>query len=124
MLKKGRNEPALNVLAKYHANGQTDDPLVQWEYHEIASAIEREVSVKSSYLDFLKTPGNRRRLVVILTISVGTNWVGNSLIAFFLAPVLRSLGMTDPLKISAVNSGLAIWCVLARREGEFPSLNR
>lgn len=41
-MKKGKDEQALNVLAKYHANGQTDDPLVQWEYHEIQNAIEQE----------------------------------------------------------------------------------
>lgn len=109
LCKKGKDEQALNVLAKYHANGLTDDPLVQWEYHEIQNAIEQERSVKSSYLDFLKTPGNRRRLIVIISISVGTNWVGNSLISFYLAPILRSVGVADPVKIASINAGLAIW---------------
>lgn len=109
LVKKGRNEEALSVLAKYHANGQTDDALVQWEYHEVQSAIQQEESVQSSYLDFFRTPGNRRRLMVIVSISVGTNWVGNSLISFYLAPILRSVGVTDPVKIASINAGLAIW---------------
>jgi MFS family permease len=109
LIKKGRNEQALNVFAKYHANGQVDDPLVQWEYHEVQSAIQQEESVTASYLDFFRTPGNRRRLFVIISISVGTNWVGNSLISFYLAPILRSVGVADPVKIASINAGLAIW---------------
>jgi hypothetical protein len=81
----GKQEKALSVLSKYHANGETDDPLVQWELHEIESALLQEASARSSYLDFFRTPGNLRRLAVILTISVGTNWVGNSLISYYLA---------------------------------------
>ena len=85
----GKNEQALNVLARYHANGDSNDELVQWEYHEVQSAIQQEESVQSSYLEFLRTAGNRRRLMVIVSISVGTNWVGNSLVSFYLAPILR-----------------------------------
>lgn len=47
--------------------------------------------------------------MVIVSISVGTNWVGNSLISFYLAPILRSVGVTDPVKIASINAGLAIW---------------
>ncbi|RSH92648.1 hypothetical protein EHS25_008093 [Saitozyma podzolica] len=75
LLKMGKQEKALSVLSKYHANGETDDPLVQWELHEIESALLQEASARSSYLDFFRTPGNLRRLAVILTISVGTNWI-------------------------------------------------
>ena len=105
----GKNEQALNVLARYHANGDINDELVQWEYHEVQSAIQQEESVQSSYLEFLRTAGNRRRLMVIVSISVGTNWVGNSLVSFYLAPILRSVGVTDPVKIASINAGLAIW---------------
>jgi hypothetical protein len=105
----GKQEKALSVLSKYHANGETDDPLVQWELHEIESALLQEASARSSYLDFFRTPGNLRRLAVILTISVGTNWVGNSLISYYLAPILRSVGITSALKITSINAGLGAW---------------
>ncbi len=108
-MKKGREDKALEVLAKYHANGEANDPLVQWEFHEIQSAIFQEACLQSSYLDFFRTTGNRRPLAVILTLSVGTNWVGNSLISFYLAPILRSVGITNPVQITSINAGLAIW---------------
>ena len=109
LMKIGKNAQALNVLAKYHANGDVNDELVQWEYHEVQSAIHQEEAVQSSYFDFFRTAGNRRRLMVIVSISVGTNWVGNSLISFYLAPILRSVGVIDPVKIASINAGLAIW---------------
>jgi hypothetical protein len=105
----GKQEKALSVLSKYHANGETDDPLVQLPLHEIESALLQEASARSSYLDFFRTPGNLRRLAVILTISVGTNWVGNSLISYYLAPILRSVGITSALKITSINAGLGAW---------------
>jgi len=99
----------LAVLAKYHANGDADDPLVQWEFHEIQAAIEQERSVTSSYLDFFRSRGNLRRLAVIVSIAIGTNWVGNSLISFYLAPILRSVGVRNPVEITGINVGLAAW---------------
>lgn len=81
-MKKGRTEEALKILAKFHANGQTDDELVQYEVLEIQNALEAERANKQvSYLDFLKTPANRRRLFVIVIISVGTNWLGNGVVS-------------------------------------------
>jgi hypothetical protein len=51
MVKKGRAEEALNMLAKYHANGDREDALVQWEFREIEQALElEEVNNKTSYV--------------------------------------------------------------------------
>lgn len=70
------------MLSKHHANGFVDDPLVQWELAEIQMALEEEdANHQTSYLDFFRTPGNRRRLIVLLSLSIGTNWVGNGIIS-------------------------------------------
>ena len=42
LISKGRDSEALRVLAYYHANGSTLDPLVLFEFQEIKSAIEKE----------------------------------------------------------------------------------
>lgn len=97
------------MLAKYHANGDPNDQLVQWEFHEIQAAIEQERTTKSSYLDFFRSRGNLRRLAVIVSLSIGTNWVGNSLISFYLAPILRSVGVREPVRIASINAGIAAW---------------
>ncbi|KAG4427175.1 hypothetical protein IFR05_017342, partial [Cadophora sp. M221] len=99
LVSKNRMLEASHVLAKYHANGVLDDPLVQWELAEIEAALEKEsTSHQASYLDFFRTVGNRRRLIVLLSLCIG-----------YLAPVLRSVGIVSPVRIMLLTSGLAIW---------------
>ncbi|KAG4430182.1 hypothetical protein IFR05_014341 [Cadophora sp. M221] len=110
LLKNGRSEQALTVLAELHANGDKEDPLVKLEMREINAAIERELSRNNaSFLDFLRTPGNRRRLIVLVALACSLNWMGNGIITYFLAPILRSVGITAPVQITLINVGLAIW---------------
>ncbi|KAK5728536.1 hypothetical protein LTR15_001672 [Elasticomyces elasticus] len=105
-----QSEKALNILAKYHANGDVDDELVKYEYREICHVIQlEEEGKKTGYLDFLKTPGNRRRLLVLVVMATGTNWIGNSIISYYLSPVLKLVGITDYDQISGINGGLAVW---------------
>ncbi|WWC64939.1 uncharacterized protein I303_107553 [Kwoniella dejecticola CBS 10117] len=110
LIKMGKNEQAMRVLTKYHANGATNDPLVQWEYEEIVAALhEEELRPKSSYMDFFRTRGNRLRLAAVISLSFGTNWVGNGLVSYYLSPVLKSVGVTQPVQITGINAGLAFW---------------
>ncbi|KAI9637786.1 general substrate transporter [Dioszegia hungarica] len=92
LAKKGRLDEARAVLVKHHANGDSDDALVEWQFGEILSALHSESLVgKSSYLDFFKTPGNRKRLWINCLLGLASNWVGNGIITYYLAPVLRTL---------------------------------
>ncbi|KAF4218822.1 hypothetical protein CNMCM5878_004418 [Aspergillus fumigatiaffinis] len=110
LIKNGREEEAVGVLASLHANGDKEDALVQLEMKEIRTAIEREVvQQKASFLDFLRTRGNRRRLVVIVALACSLNWMGNGIISYFLSPILKSVGITSAVQITLINSGLALW---------------
>ncbi|KAJ4176364.1 hypothetical protein NW755_014453 [Fusarium falciforme] len=110
LVYQNRSAEASAVLSKHHANGVADDPLVGWELAEIEAALEEErVNQQSTYLDFLRTSGNRRRLIVLLSLCIGSNWVGNGIISYYLTPVLRSIGIVSPLQIMLLTSGLAIW---------------
>lgn len=82
LVDHGKREEAKAVLGTHHANAAVEDPLIQWELAEIEFALEAErASHQVSYLDFFKTPGNRRRLAVLLSLCIGTNWVGNGIIS-------------------------------------------
>ncbi|RAL08766.1 putative MFS sugar transporter [Aspergillus homomorphus CBS 101889] len=110
LVSKGRNSEALAVLGKYHANGLVSDALVQQELAEIEAALESEDSRHhKTYLDFFQSSGNRRRLYVLLSLSIGQNWVGNGVISYYLTPVLRSVGIESSVQITLLTSGLAIW---------------
>lgn len=75
LIRHGKVDKAMQILARYHANGDREDELVQYEYHEIVHALEmEEENKKTKYLDFLKGSGNRRRLLVLVTLATGTNW--------------------------------------------------
>lgn len=51
LVKQGRLSEAKVVMAKHHANGDIDDPLVNWEFEETVNSIEAEAEAsKSSYV--------------------------------------------------------------------------
>lgn len=70
------------MLIKYHANGKEDDELVAYEYNEIVQAIKAEDNLpQTSYLDFVRSPGNRHRLLILVVVGISLNWVGNGIIS-------------------------------------------
>lgn len=110
LIKNGRSNQALKILARYHANGDTCDSLVQLEFREILTALDHETTLRqASFLDFLRTPGNRRRLFTIAMLALSLNWVGNGIISHYLTPMLKSVGVTAPTHICIINAALALW---------------
>ena len=72
LIDVGRIEQARSILVKYHASSDPDSPLVAFEMAEIeqALALERHINQTTSYLDMIKTKGNRCRLFISITIGV------------------------------------------------------
>lgn len=61
-----------------------------------------------TYFDFFK-PGNRQRLLILVSVAIGSNWVGNGVISYYLPDVLKSVGITSTLQQAYYNFGLQIW---------------
>lgn len=103
-------EKALQILAYYHAEGNEQDDVVQLEFTEITTALALEKEANSfSYMNFLKTPGNRKRLLIIVTLGLFSQWSGNALISYYLTPILRTLGITSSQTQLGINLGLTLW---------------
>ena len=118
LIRKGRVEEAHQILAKYHANGDRNDPLVQFELQEIGAAVEAEdLSKTGSWTSFFHTPGNRRRFFVVIMIGTATQWIGNGLVSYFLVPILQQVGITQPSQTTGINGGIAVWSWLAAMLG-------
>ncbi|KAI1108335.1 general substrate transporter [Nemania sp. NC0429] len=83
LMAKDKHEKALDILAKYHGNGDRNHPTVQFEYHEIKETIKLEMEADSntSYLDFFRTKGNRYRLAVLFSLGLFSQWSGNAIIS-------------------------------------------
>lgn len=113
LCSKGRDEEALDVLVKYHANGDRAQPFIQAEFAEIKETIRLENEAdQAGWLAFLQTPGNRRRLLLIILTSFFSQCSGNGLVSYYLHNILNSVGITDPTDQSLFNGGLQIWSFL------------
>lgn len=110
LMAKDRSDEALNILAKYHANGNMHDATVQFEYVEIKETLRIEVEAKktSSYFDFFKTKGNRYRLMIITSLGLFSQLSGNSLISYYAKEIFDSVGVKDPDAQLGINGGLTI----------------
>jgi MFS family permease len=131
LVSKNRHQEALRVLARYHANGDVDDQLVQFEYQEICSALEleKEVAKSTSWSTFFATKGNRHRLLICILVGCMIQWAGNGIVScqlnsfqFFrdpmananihtdyLAPILKSVGITSAVTQAGINLALQVW---------------
>ncbi|KAF8551820.1 hexose transporter [Imleria badia] len=82
LVSKGREAEALHVLAYYHADGNELDPLVQYEFQEIKAAIEfdRSVAQNVGWKSLIATPGNRKRMRIIIAIAFFSQYTGTQLL--------------------------------------------
>ena len=77
LVAKGYEGKASKILAKYHANaGDEHDPLVVFELAQIRHAIrmEEEATRITSWLTLFSTPGNRKRMRLIVAIAIFSQW--------------------------------------------------
>ncbi|KAF8149400.1 general substrate transporter [Crassisporium funariophilum] len=111
LVSKGREAEALKTLAYYHANGNANDPLVQYEFEEIRAAIafDRDVAANVGWVSLFKTPGNRRRMRIILALAFFSQWSGNGLVSYYLNKVFIALGITDNFTQLLINGILNIF---------------
>lgn len=111
LASKGRDAEALRTLAYYHADGDETDPLVVYEFEEIKAGLDFESTVTRSvsWLSFLKTPGNRKRVRIIIALAWFSQWSGNGLVSYYLNQVFDTIGITDPTTQLLINGILQIW---------------
>ncbi|KAG8992051.1 hypothetical protein FRB95_004097 [Tulasnella sp. JGI-2019a] len=110
LISKGRDHEAKAVLGKYHGNGDIHHPLVEYEYNEIREAIAMENEVGDiSWSTLLGSPGNRRRLRVIIALGFFSQWSGNGLVSYYINLILESVGITESGTKTLINGILQIF---------------
>ncbi|KAL6360897.1 hypothetical protein LRP88_04357 [Fusarium phalaenopsidis] len=108
--KNDKADEAKRILTKYHANGKDDDPLVEYEFREICEALKDEsANNQTKYSDLIKGRGNIHRMAICLIVAVGTNWVGNGIVSYYLSPIMNSLGITSTMTQLQTLLGLQVW---------------
>ncbi|KAF8527614.1 hexose transporter [Hysterangium stoloniferum] len=111
LISKDRDAEAREILAYYHARGNNNDPLVGFEFNEIKEAIriDREVAANVGYRSLFATPGNRRRMRIIIAIAFFASWSGNGLVSYYLNQVFDTIGITNSTTQLLINGILQIW---------------
>ncbi|KAF6824512.1 hexose transporter [Colletotrichum musicola] len=113
LVSHNRHNEAKDILIKYHANSQPDDELVIVQYAEICQAIELDhQSQSASWMSWLRGPGNRRRLLLVVFCTIFGSWSGNGIITFYFSLALKQVGITEPAQQTGINGGLQIFNLL------------
>ena len=114
LISMNRTEEARVVLQNIHAGEDTNSPLVDYEVSEISNAItiEREISASASYMDMIKTRGNRHRLFISVSLGIFSQWCGNGVVSYYLAMVLTTVGITSVTDQTLISVGLNAWNLL------------
>jgi len=102
------------MLSHYHADGNDSDSTVMFEYAEMKETIRIEFLHKknSSYMDFIKTAGNRKRLLMIISLGLFSQWSGNALVSYYAGIIYEGAGITrqtDKLGLDAGNKVLSLF---------------
>ncbi|GJE85509.1 hexose transporter [Phanerochaete sordida] len=111
LVSKGKEAAALRTLAHYHADGDEQDPLVLYEFNEIKAGIDLDRTVASNvgWSALWSTPGNRRRMLIIISIAFFSQWSGNGLVSYYLNAVFDTIGITNKTIQLLITAILAIW---------------
>lgn len=126
-MSRGKDERALKILAKYHANGDDNDPLVRLEYAEMQATISKGEQ-KGRWLELVNTKGNRYRAFICLACGVFSQFSGTSLTAYYLHDILMKLGIEDPKYQNKLNGFILMvnmieawfWALMVDRVGRRP----
>lgn len=109
LVYNNRREEARLILAKYHADGDNESPLLQFEMMEIDSTLEREkMQSKSSWMEWFRTPANRHRFFVVLSLGFIIQWCGNAIVSYYLHLMLESMGITNTKTQLVINGCVTI----------------
>jgi hypothetical protein len=83
LIAVGRNEEARAIFVKYHAGGDQSSALVEFEMAEVEQTVHLEEAAanQTSYMDMLRTKGNRHRLFISITLGIFAQWNGVGIVS-------------------------------------------
>jgi MFS family permease len=105
---KDRREEAIAVMAKYHGDGNPNDPIVQLQLREITEdmSVTRNDNPWWDFRELGNTAAARYRLYMVILMSFFGQWSGNNVISYFMPQMVKTAGITNnstQLLINAIN---------------------
>ncbi|KAH7088729.1 general substrate transporter [Paraphoma chrysanthemicola] len=110
LVSKDRDDEAFAILTKYHAEGDANSILVQAEMAQIRSTIKIEMeNSKQSWLDMVRTPGMRRRVLIVVFLGLFTQMSGNTLLSYYQNLLFELMGYTSSYAKTRINIANQCW---------------
>ncbi|KAF5677816.1 sugar transporter [Fusarium heterosporum] len=109
MVSKGQHDRARELLISIHGGGISTE-LVDQEYAEITTTLTYKSSQsKVKYIDMFRGKSNLHRSVITISLGFYSQWVGNGVVAYYLALVLSTVGITSVTDQTLISGCLQIW---------------
>lgn len=113
LISRDREEEAFAVLVKYHAEGDNNSALVQAEMAQIRSTIKLEMeNSKQTWMDMVRTPGMRRRVVIASFLGLFTQMSGNTLLSYYQKLLFNLMGFTNDSVKTRINMANQCWSLM------------
>ncbi|KAE9573532.1 Lactose permease [Colletotrichum fructicola] len=111
LMSRGRKDEARKVFADYHAGGDLNNPLVEFEMREVEQTLnaEAEAMSQSSWLELVRTPANRKRTLLAVIVGLFSQWNGVAVVSYYLTLVLNTIGITEVKDQTLINGLLQIF---------------
>lgn len=120
LVSRDRHEEALEILIKYHGEGDRNNALVAAEFQQIRQTIRMEIeSTKTPWKELVVNKTNRRRVFIAACVGLFSQWSGNGLVSYYLSRILTSIGITAKRTQNEINLGLSCWNLITGITGSF-----
>ncbi|KAH8689437.1 MFS sugar transporter-like protein [Talaromyces proteolyticus] len=119
LVAQGKNEEALQALAIIIADGDVTNTEVNMTYSQIVGTIayERENPASHGWLAAVKTPSNRRRTTLAISVALIGNLSGSAIASYWLGTMLSQAGISDTYSQLQINIALNVWCLACAGTG-------
>lgn len=94
LMLKGREDEALVTLAKLHARGDTSDPFVLGEFHEMQAKIREEASIDQGWGQIFHNPQNFRRVMLGVILQFSVQMTGVSFLQYYAPRIFAKVGFS------------------------------
>ncbi|CAG8266216.1 unnamed protein product [Penicillium olsonii] len=110
LMKQDRTSDARDILVKFHSGGDEGSKLVAFEIEEISRGLALESQArKARWVDCVKTPGNRYRCFLSISLGIFAQWNGGGVVSYYLTLILNTIGITSTTDQTLINAFLQLW---------------
>lgn len=108
LIAHDRQEEAVKIFAKYHADGDMNAPIVHLQVREIVEQMHayKDDNPWYDFSELYNTRAARYRLAMVILMSFFGQWSGNNVVSYFMPKMFEVAGITSTdtqLLLTAIN---------------------